>query len=497
MARFIPAQIKAWTEGELLMSEANRNNIENFYRGISTDTRSLRSGELFLALRGENFDGHDFARAAIEQGAACLVLEKTSKIGQELAQELREGANLPDLLLVEDSLVAYGQIATGYRQTLLASVIAITGSVGKTTTRRMVAEVISRQVCLHETADNQNNLVGVPLTLLEADDDDDVIVAELGVDRPGEIRKLSQISKPDIAILTSIGYSHAAYLGSRESILEEKTDIIAGMKSNGLVLINGQDDALRAWAEEDKSGLSIWAISNDKPEKDFKSSVPLVWAEDVVLTQESTSFVVKSDLAPNTVLEVEIPAPGKYLVRAALFALASAYALGLDIEQAAKDCFHFHNTGNRQNFVEVENLLIVDDSYNASPESVLSGLETLNLLSQNKYRSIACLGGIRELGNYTEELHREIADWLTKHPVDLLYLVGEEMKFLEAGLEDQASPIPVQYYDTVDSLIDDLDGKLQEEDIILLKGSRFYEMERIRQALEEGKIKLKGEKIHG
>lgn len=490
MARFIPAQIKAWTGGELLQTDRSRENIENFYRGISTDTRDLRPGELFLALRGENFDGHDFIPQAIQQGAACLVVEKNSNVGRQFVRDFDRKSGLPDVLLVEDSLVAYGQIAAGYRQTLLASVIAITGSVGKTTTRRMVSELISRQVCTHETVKNQNNLVGVPLTLLEASDDDDVIVAELGVDRPGEIKRLSEISRPDIAILTSIGYSHAAYLGSRENILKEKTDITYGMKANGLILINGQDDALCNWAAETETGLSIWSISNEPPQDDRYDRLPSFWAENVVLTQNSTGFEAHNDLDPAEVLHVTIPAPGKYLVRAALFALASAYALGLDMQQAALDCGKFHNTGNRQNIIELGDLLLVDDSYNASPESVISGLETLELLGQTRTRTVACLAGIRELGKYTEELHRHIADWLLEHPVDQLFLVGPEMDYLAQGLRDAASDIPFRSYDSTDQLIQNLDGQLRAGDIILLKGSRFYQMEKVHDALSQGTIRL-------
>ncbi len=481
MARFLPAQIKAWTNGELLMSEKNKNDSEHFYRGISTDTRSIRSGEIFLALKGERFDGHDFLVEAVKAGASALVIEKSSKAAKVFLDKYEAKEDIPDLLIVEDGLVAYGEIAAGYRSTLLASVIAITGSVGKTTTRRMVSEVISRQVCTHETANNQNNLVGVPLTLLEADDDDDVIVAELGMDRVGEIERLSNISKPDIAILTSIGYSHAEYIGSRKNILKEKTKIICGMKSNGLVLINGQDRSLVNWAKTVESDISIWSISNEKPQEQ-PENIPSFWAEKLTLTPQSTTFEAHNDLDPETVVNITIPAPGKYLVRAALFALASAYALGLDLKQAAKDCIHFHNTGNRQNIVEIGENIIIDDSYNASPESTISALENLRLLSSDR-RSIACLGGIKELGNYEEELHKEIGKFLLDNPVDLLLLVGEEMKWLLEGLQESSAQIERHYFASTDEVIPVILDVLQEGDAVLLKGSRFYEMEKIHEAI--------------
>lgn len=492
MARILPGQIRTWTGGKLFISPANEGNPEHFYRGISTDTRTIRKGEIFLALKGENFDGHHFANQAIERGAACLVLQEDSSVTQKLLANFSTRSTT-DILLVDDTLVAYGNIACGFRKTLLASVIAITGSVGKTTTRRMVSEVVSDQVNTHETRDNQNNLIGVPLTLLQASDDDDVIVAELGVDHPGEIGKLSHISQPDIAILTQIGYSHAAFLGSRENILKEKTDIIAGMKSNGLVIINGQDDLLSRWAQKLEGELSVWTVSNRPLDAEEQKGLPGFWAEDIHLTAQQTSFTAHNSLDPDTVLTVTIPTPGKHVVRAALFALASAYALGLDMSRAAQACGHFKNTGNRQQLDQLSSCLVVDDSYNASPESMLSALETIELLANGQQRTIACLAGVRELGPYAEELHVKIGRCIAEHPVDYLFLVGEESAWIQAGLEQAGGHIPTRTYTSAEALLPDLKALLQEHpesDIVLLKGSRFYGMEKIHHALQEEEASL-------
>lgn len=483
MARFLPAQIHSWTKGELIMTAAKREDSEHFYRGISTDTRSIRKGELFVALKGENFDGHDFVSKALDKGAAALVLEQNSAAALDLCKRHAEGEDLPDLILVEDSLQAYGDIASGYRKTLLASVIAITGSVGKTTTRRMVSEVIADQVCTHETLSNQNNAVGVPLTLLNADDDDDVIVAELGMDRVGEIKTLSDISKPDIAILTSIAYSHAQYLGSLENILREKTQITHGMKSNGLVIINGQDKMLRAWANEEKENISIWSVSTKKPEPNELDNAAHFWAEDIQLSGENTSFTAKTDMDDSIALQVSIPAPGTYLVRTALFALASAYALGLDMEKAAKSCAHFRNTGQRQKIVSYSDFTVIDDSYNASRESIITALETMELMAKPQQRKIACLGGVRELGEYTEIVHKSLAEAISEFAVDALYLVGEEMRFLKEALAGHTDFSDLKLYEKSEDLAIDLLEQIQSNDLILLKGSRFYEMEKIHESL--------------
>ncbi|MDO5738185.1 MAG: UDP-N-acetylmuramoyl-tripeptide--D-alanyl-D-alanine ligase [Eubacteriales bacterium] len=481
MSRFIPAQIAAWTGGILLQTPEHQAETERFYRGISTDTRNLQRDEIFLALSGERFDGHDFTDAAIAKGATMLILQEQSEVAMSLYHALLRGKDVPDLLLVEDTLEAYQAIAEGYRQTLLATVIGITGSVGKTTTRRMVATVISEQLRCHETEDNKNNQIGLPLTLLEAQDQDQVIVAELGMDSPGEIAVLSDIAHPDIAIITAIGYSHAAQLGTREAILKEKTDIIQGMKSNGLILINGQDAELSEWANAQSDELAIWRVAN-LPLAPSDCSGPLFWAEDVEVSCGQTKFTAKANIDPLFNYEVIVPAPGQHLVRAALFALASAYFLGLDIEQAVAACGKFKNTGSRLKLIETSDYLIIDDSYNSSPESVSAALDTLALIAGQR-RAIACIGGMRELGQYQAEMHRLVGEKIAGMNLAALYLIGEEAKEVEAGLLAKGSDLPCFKFNNSEEAATALLPNLLPGDVILLKGSRFYEMEKIGQAI--------------
>lgn len=483
MARFLPAQIVSWTKGELVQPP-QRNGSDHFYRGITTDTRRLRPGEIFLALRGDRFDGHDFVPEALRQSAGLLVLDAASAQAAELLEKVRGGEYDADLLLVQDTLTAYQRIAAGYRQTLLASLIAITGSVGKTTTRRMVSTVISDQLTTHETKDNQNNLIGVPLTILKADDDDDAVIAELGMDRRGEIAVLSEISRPDVSIITGIGYSHAAYLGSRENILKEKMDIIRGMKPNGLLLLNGQDEYLNNWLRENKGRISAWRICNERCDKpDGLEDVPAFWAEDITVTPAETTFIVKSALDPAIDYPVHIPFPGKHLVRAAVFAIAAAYALGLDVKRAASACSAFRNTGGRLSLSRIGSWMVLDDSYNASPESVMSAMDTLQLLAGSN-RAVACLGGLRELGQYEEELHRAIGTKLCDCHLNEIFLVGEETRFIEKALQDRNCDIPVVRAATCEDIAEVFWSHLREGDYILLKGSRFYEMEKLLKMME-------------
>lgn len=490
MARFIPAQLQTWTEGLLLQTPEAQQHSERFYRGISTDTRTLRSGEAFLALVGDNFDGHNFVEQAIAKGSKMLILNEKSEQAMQLYYDLRHGKDVPDLLLVQDTLAAYQKIAEGYRSTLLAQVIGITGSVGKTTTRRMVGAIIGTQMKLHQTSENENNQIGLPLTLLEADDEDEVILAEMGMDRRGEIKILSDVAHPDIAIITSVGYSHSEYLGSRQNILEEKTDIISGMKSNGIVLINGQDTHLNAWAMNFKGSTSVWRICNEFEEigTDF-DDFPVFWAEDLKVETTGTSFTAKTTLDPKVAWQVKIKTPGKYLIRAALFGLATAYALGLDMDLAVKGCLRFSNTGNRQRIVQQNDLILIDDSYNSSPESNMAALDTLSMIAGDR-RKIACMSAMRELGQYAEDLHTNIGYKIADLGIDKLFLVGEETKWIEAGVKQIKPDLEIKTFADSAEIAEAIVKIIEPGDCILVKGSRSYQMEKIAQRIEEWQFKI-------
>lgn len=324
----------------------------------------------------------------------------------------------------------------------------------------------------------------MPLTLLSADDEDEVIVAEMGMDRRGEIKILSEVAKPDIAIITSVGYSHAEYLGSREDILKEKTDIIAGMKSNGIVLINGQDTHLNAWALTFAGTTMVWRICNEYTEigDDYKN-FPVFWAEDIKIGVHGTEYTAKTSLDPDVAWPVKIRVPGKYLIRASLFGLASAYALGLDMETAVAGCLDFTNTGNRQRIIINKKYIMIDDSYNSSPESVTAALDTLAMIAGNK-RKIACISAMRELGKYAEDLHTNIGYKIAEINVDLLYLVGEETKWIAAAVQTINPQIEIRQLNSSEEIARDIITEVHQDDCILVKGSRSYHMENISDEVE-------------
>ena len=245
MGRFLPSQMKQWTGGTMVREPRHEEDTDRFYSGISKDTRTLQVGEAYVALRGDHFDGHRFLAEAVKKGAGLLVVEKDEPLVKKWIRDVESGdVGGPDLLLVDDTWKAYQDLAAGYRKMLSCSVVAVTGSVGKTTTRNMICNMVRSQLISEQSEGNLNNEIGLSDTLLSTDPDTQVLVTEVAMDRPGEIEQLSNIARPDISIITNIGFSHAEYLGTMRNILEEKTSIIKGMKENGLLLLNGDDQLL-------------------------------------------------------------------------------------------------------------------------------------------------------------------------------------------------------------------------------------------------------------
>ena len=264
MTRILPMQLKIWTEGELYQTKRHAADPERFYSSVSTDTRSILEGEVFVPLVGDHFDGHDFLEAAAQKGAAMLVIEAHAKKLSQWLKKIEKDESAPDVLVVQDTGKAYRDIARGFRTTLSANIIGVTGSVGKTTTRRMIYQMIESQLKAEQSARNYNNQIGLPKTILTTELDTQALVAELGMARRGEIALLSEVARPDIAVITQIGMSHAEYLGSMSDILDEKTSIISGMKDNGLLIVNGDDPMLESWMLREQPTVPVWFIASEQ-----------------------------------------------------------------------------------------------------------------------------------------------------------------------------------------------------------------------------------------
>lgn len=476
MKRFLPNQLQTWTGGRLLRNKKTLADNEVFYFGISTDTRTIRQGEAFLALKGENFDGHNFIETAIAKGAAMLIVEEKAAKTVEIMAKAEE-LELPDLLLVADTLKAYMAIAAGYRQTLEACIIGVTGSVGKTTTRQMIHQLIKAQINAHQSEANLNNQIGISSTLLGTNADVSVLALEIAIDRIGEMIELSALTRPDIAVITGIGYSHAEYLGSPESILKEKLDLLEFLRENGLAVINGNDKRLRDWAfsGRKKSKYALWFVASEDNKSLLESKgFPVFYFKELELSKSCTSFRVACSFVPGEEWLIELPFAAPHLVEAVLFALASAFFLGLDMRAAAKDATGFSNTGSRQKILNLDqNVCLLDDSYNSSPEAMQSGLTTLSFLAEPKKR-IGIFGAIRELGQYAREVHLEIAAKIMAMGFRELLLIGEEMKIVQEYLQDNQADILTTWHNDREELEQKALQTIKAGDAVMIKGSNSF-----------------------
>lgn len=445
---------------------------------VSTDTREIVPGAMFIALTGKKYDGHDFLSQALEQGARVVCISDDTKLvdGDYTA------------ILVPDTLKAYQAIAAAFREEAGFTVVGVTGSVGKTSTREMIAAALSGGMKVHQTRENFNNEIGLPKTLLETPDDADACVVEMGMRGPGEIRELTMIARPDIAVITNIGISHIERLGNQDEIFKAKTEIVEGLKTDGLLIVNGNDPYLSMYCNRVSHQYRTAAVilENEIPiNADF-----VVRGFHLQQTAESVTFQVeiKSYLGIPVLLDsVTIPVPGAHNVINALIGIAVAVEMGMNLQDVVKGLTSYKSIGNRQRILTHRNMTIIDDSYNAGLESVRSALAMLSDIA-GKNRKIAVLGGMLELGDYTAYAHEEIGKTCVAQKIDLVFACGEEAKSIQDGvnqalMESEVSNIRVFHFNTRDELIPELCKTVQKDDVILIKGSRAFGMEKVTEAL--------------
>lgn len=472
-------QILQWTDGRLFASATRGAPGQAVFHQVSTDTRTISTGDLYLALRGARFDGHDFLAEAIAAGATGLVIDEWC--AAEKAAEIALFA-VP-ALVVQDTLAALQAIANGYRHTLKAPVIGITGSVGKTTTRGMVAACLAPQLRICQTQANNNNEIGLPKTILTATPADDVVILEMGMRGRGEIEQLSRIAEPDIALITNIGLAHIERLGSQQEILHAKAEILAGLKPGGLLVLNADDKHLLDWAHLllAQESVRLALVSLNPAAQSPWPDVPLYKALDLAIDQTTSRFTLAS---PAGRIPVVLPQPGRHLVSNALFGFACAAELGIDLEVAAQGAAAFTSTGNRQRLFLAGPLLIMDDSYNASPESMLAALDTLVLAARGR-RLVAALGGMLELGDHAPAAHERVGEAAARCGYAHVLAMGPQAPDLKAGF-DRLGTIPGQTAEVCadqPSLIACLLELLEPGDALLVKGSRGFAMERVTEAV--------------
>jgi UDP-N-acetylmuramoyl-tripeptide--D-alanyl-D-alanine ligase len=443
------SQIADYAKGTIAGGDPNERILK-----LSTDSRTLQPGELFVALRGENFDGHRFVEKTGERKAIGAIVERawTGKAPPSLA-----------LVRVDDTLVAYQQIAVRYRQSLPLKVIAITGSNGKTSTKDFAAAVLGHRFRVTKTEGNFNNHVGLPRTMLQASSQDEIAVWELGMNHPGEIAALAKLAAPDVAIITNIGIAHIEFMGTREAIAAEKGELAAAIGPQGTLILNADDPFSRDIARR-TSAKTIFAGTKEGT----------VRATDLRQSASGSEFTI---LEGAHRCRAQLPVPGLHMVQNALLAVAAGRVFGLSLEDSAAGLASAPLTKARLQIKTIHGVQFIDDSYNANPESVQAALRTLAELEADG-RRIAVLGQMAELGKESERGHREVGEAAAALKIDQLIAIGEMAAAIanaaqNAGLENSrivASP---------DEAAELLADETSPGDLVLIKGSRSARTERV------------------
>jgi UDP-N-acetylmuramoyl-tripeptide--D-alanyl-D-alanine ligase len=479
MDKLTIAQIITWTGARLLSSSISADRVE--LSRISCDSRKIKGRELFIALRGERFDGHQFIRQALERGASAVMVDCPGACSDFLS-----GSSVSAVILqVNDTLKALQDIAAGYRGLLKGTVIAVTGSVGKTSTRQMIAACLTPFMPVHQPEGNQNNEIGLPQTILKAAKDDPMIVLEMGMRGPGEIGLLSRIARPDISVITGIGWSHIGRLGSREAIRSAKMEVIEGMTAGGPLLLDADDAFLMDGVTELPGRIQpVFVCTTEEGRqrvlRHINRSKFALYADSITLSPEETCFTIEDPLDPGfSKKTVRLPLPGLHHVRNVLFGLAAARILNCDLDRSITGAASFQPVDSRQKLLSLHGLTIMDDSYNAAPESMEAALETLSLLAGRQNRKIAALGCMLELGSFSSEAHRRVGEHVAKLGFDLLLAYGPEADDLLIGARSYNPEMPSCVCSDHAEMAERLAAGVREGDYILVKGSRTYTMEKV------------------
>jgi UDP-N-acetylmuramoyl-tripeptide--D-alanyl-D-alanine ligase len=421
---------------------------------VSTDSRTIKAGELFVALRGENFDGHDFVESCAKAGAtgALVDLNWTGSVPRTFA-----------LLRAADTLQAYQTLAANYRRSLALKVLAITGSNGKTSTKDFVASVLARRFRVTKTEGNFNNHVGLPRTILEATSEDEVGVWEIGMNHPGEITALSKIAAPDAAIITNIGVAHIEFMGSREAIAAEKGALAEAIEPQGTVILNADDPFSEGIAARTRAKV-VFAGTTDGT----------VRAIEIRQSADGSEFTIVEGAHR---CRAQLPVAGSHMVQNALLAVAAGRAFGLSIEECAAGLTAAPLTKARLQIKEIGGVQFLDDSYNANPDSMKAALRTLVELDAEGKR-IAVLGEMRELGAESERGHREVGETAATLGVNQLITIGDTAKLIAEGARTAGLDNVSSTRSTGEAA--KLLGEIAKPgDLVLIKGSRAARTEEV------------------
>lgn len=427
--------------------------------GVSIDSRTIETGEVFFAIRGRRFDGHDFARSAAQKGAVCLILEHPVELLD----------NPSAVVVVDDTVAALGKLAGWYRLQLNARVIAITGSAGKTTTRQMLHEVLSTSYRCRQAPKSFNNLIGVSLTILSGRRDDDILLLELGSNRSGEIAVLSELAKPDAAVVTFIGPAHLEGFGTLANVLREKVSIVNGLRQGGTLYVNGDQPELLAGARKRYDGRIITFGTTENC--------------DIIGTDLQTAGHVGRLVIGGQ--SVVVPLAGRASLMNALTVWSVCRDLKIPLSDFIDVIGRLKPFCMRLEVIRTGALTILNDCYNANPASMANALECLKSFKAEGKRRVFIAGTMNELGEQSTALHTELGRSAAKAGVKLLLCVGRFAENTAAGALRQNAAIQVQTFENTERLCNNLHKTIRPDDIVLVKASRAAGLEKAVQRLCE------------
>ncbi len=426
-------------------------NCDDYITDVCTDTRKITKGCLFIAISGENFDGHDFINTAFENGAKAVMSSKLLHTDKPV-------------ILVKDTRIAYGKLASYYKGLFNIFCVGVTGSVGKTSTKEMISTVMSKKYDVLKTQGNFNNDIGLPRTLLSLEQNHTGAVIEMGMSSLGEISYLSKITKPDLAVITNVGVSHIENLKTRENILKAKLEILDGMKETSKVILNADNDML--FSVKDILGDRALYFGIDTP--------ALVTASDIKVSGDSTEFKINYD---NKSYNAVVGVVGVHNVYNALAGFLVGVQIGLSPEKIIEAIAEYKNANMRQTIKDCNGIKVIEDCYNASPDSMKSALEVISSVECDGKR-IAVLGDMLELGSLSSDMHTDVGKLAAESNIDMLLCYGELSENIIKGAK-QNGLFDALHFSDKDKLADYIRKSVKKGDAIIFKASRGMRLEEV------------------
>lgn len=437
--------VTKWSEG---IAQSSQNLVID---NVVIDSRQAKSGSLFVALKGEHVDGHNYVDVACQQGASAALVERT--FDSQLAQ-----------IKVQDTYAAMPKLAAAYRNSLQAKIAAVTGSCGKTTTKQMLLSILQKVGKTSATLGNQNNELGVPLTLLNASADDDYLIVEMGASQQGDIAHLMSIANPDVVAVTNAQEAHVGRFGSLQNIVAAKGEIYTGAKSDAILVVNADDEAKQVWLDSvDEQQVILFSVADKSAD---------VFAEDIKVNALSISFNLCYQSSRKN---VSLPILGKHNIANALCASAMAFALGVNFDVVVDGLQSFQQVSGRGQVLNgLNGSKVIDDSYNANPSSVKASADMLEQFSGKK---LLVLGEMAELGSFKDELFESVANHLANKKVDEVITVGTDVKLVSEKLSCG------RHFTHQSDALGYLKDKLTADVVVLFKASRSAHFENMVNAV--------------